>query len=151
MSGTLERMDRPTTSELGDFLRTRRARLRPADPGLTRASARRRVPGLRREELARLAGVSVNYYTRLEQGRSRSASEKVLDALATALQLDDAEKQYLLAWPDRNHPNPNAVPDRSGSIPRRCGCWRPWTARTPLPSSSDVDWTCWHTTDWPVR
>ena len=106
MSGTLERMDRPTTSELGDFLRTRRARLRPADPGLTRASARRRVPGLRREELARLAGVSVNYYTRLEQGRSRSASEKVLDALATALQLDDAEKQYLLALARPKSPQP---------------------------------------------
>lgn len=57
--------------------------------------ARRRVPGLRREELAQLAGVSVDYYTRLEQGRSRSASVEVLDALAAALQLDDAEREHL--------------------------------------------------------
>ncbi|MCV7432243.1 helix-turn-helix transcriptional regulator [Mycolicibacterium bacteremicum] len=82
-------------SELADFLSTRRARLSPAAVGLTGQSARRRVPGLRREELAQLAGVSVDYYTRLEQGRSRSASVDVLDALATALQLDDVERDHL--------------------------------------------------------
>lgn len=81
-------------SELADFLATRRARLSPADVGLGDVD-RRRVPGLRREELAQLAGVSVDYYTRLEQGRSRSASVEVLDALATALQLDDAEREHL--------------------------------------------------------
>ncbi|MDZ4267611.1 MAG: helix-turn-helix transcriptional regulator [Mycobacterium sp.] len=82
-------------TELAEFLSVRRARLTPRDVGLDGPGARRRVPGLRREELARLAGVSVDYYTRLEQGRSRSASSDVLDALATALQLNDAERQHL--------------------------------------------------------
>lgn len=82
-------------SALADFLKTRRGRLDPAAVGLVPDVARRRVPGLRREELAQLAGVSVDYYTRLEQGRSRSASVDVLDALATALQLDDAEREHL--------------------------------------------------------
>ena len=82
-------------SELAEFLSARRAQLTPPDVGLDRAAVRRRVPGLRREELARLAGVSVDYYTRLEQGRSRSASPEVLDALAAALQLNDAERQHL--------------------------------------------------------
>ncbi|MFJ1768192.1 helix-turn-helix transcriptional regulator [Amycolatopsis sp. NPDC088138] len=84
------------SSELAEFLRAGRARVSPAELGLDQASARRRVPGLRREELAQLAGVSVDYYTRLEQGRSRSASAEVLDALATALRLDDAERQHLM-------------------------------------------------------
>ena len=82
-------------SELAEFLSARRARLTPQDAGLEGHAARRRVPGLRREELARLAGVSVDYYTRLEQGRSRSASADVLDALAAALQLNDAERHHL--------------------------------------------------------
>src|SRR5258705_4064456 len=82
-------------SELAEFLSARRAQLTPQDAGLDEQAARRRVPGLRREELARLAGVSVDYYTRLEQGRSRSASTDVLDALAAALQLNDAERQHL--------------------------------------------------------
>ncbi|WP_193046714.1 helix-turn-helix transcriptional regulator [Mycolicibacterium baixiangningiae] len=82
-------------TELAEFLSARRARLTPDDAGLDGAQVRRRVPGLRREELAQLAGVSVDYYTRLEQGRSRSASADVLDALATALQLTDAERQHL--------------------------------------------------------
>ncbi|SEB20755.1 MULTISPECIES: helix-turn-helix transcriptional regulator [unclassified Mycobacterium] len=86
--------DRKPT-ELAEFLSVRRAQLSPQDAGLDGPAARRRVPGLRREELARLAGVSVDYYTRLEQGRSRSASADVLDALATALQLNDAERQHL--------------------------------------------------------
>lgn len=88
----------PTTS----FLRARRARLRPEEVGL-RTGARRRVPGLRREELAQLAGVSVAYYTRLEQGQSTNASDGVLDAIARALQLDDAESAHLrsLARPAR--------------------------------------------------
>ncbi|MYR57738.1 helix-turn-helix domain-containing protein, partial [Streptomyces sp. SID625] len=65
--------------ELGTFLRSRRARLRPEDIGLVTYGGRRRVPGLRREELAQLAGVSVGYYTRLEQGQSPNASDAVLD------------------------------------------------------------------------
>jgi transcriptional regulator with XRE-family HTH domain len=83
-------------AELGDFLRTRRARLQPQDVGLP-DYGRRRVPGLRREELAQLAGVSVDYYVRLEQGRDIRPSDSVLDAVASALCLDDAEREHLFA------------------------------------------------------
>ncbi|GAA3213930.1 helix-turn-helix transcriptional regulator [Microbacterium terregens] len=79
---------------LADFLRAARARLTPEQAGIA-DFGRRRVEGLRREELARLAGVSVDYYTRLEQGRSRSASPEVLDAIADALRLDDVERGHL--------------------------------------------------------
>lgn len=91
-------------SQLGDFLVARRAQLRPEDVGVPTYGERRRVPGLRREELARLAGVSASYYTRLEQGQSHSASPQVLDAIASALRLDDFERRYLhdLARADRN-------------------------------------------------
>lgn len=82
-------------TELGEFLRTRRARLRPEDVGLPDYGGRRRVPGLRREELAHLAGVSAGYYTRLEQGQSPNASDAVLDAVARVLKLDDAERSHL--------------------------------------------------------
>lgn len=76
--------------ELGDFLRARRALVAPTTLG-----ARRRVPGLRREEVAALAGVSTDYYTRLEQGRHRRPSESVLDAVAQALQLDHTSTRHL--------------------------------------------------------
>lgn len=82
-------------SPLGDFLNIRRSQLRPEDVGVPTYGERRRVLGLRREELAQLAGVSVSYYTRLEQGQSLSASPEVLDALAGALRLDEAERRYL--------------------------------------------------------
>ncbi|APY86675.1 helix-turn-helix domain-containing protein [Streptomyces alfalfae] len=82
-------------AELSEFLRTRRARLRPADVGLPEYGRHRRVPGLRREELAQLAGVSVAYYTRLEQGNGRNVSTEVLDAIARALRLTDAEQAHL--------------------------------------------------------
>jgi transcriptional regulator with XRE-family HTH domain len=84
-----------TKRRLGEFLRTRRAHLRPDDVGLATYGDRRRVPGLRREELARLAGVSASYYSRLEQGQSANASPEVLDAIARALRLDDTERGYL--------------------------------------------------------
>ncbi|MEU6761971.1 helix-turn-helix transcriptional regulator [Streptomyces sp. NPDC046853] len=80
---------------LGDFLYARRSRLRPADVGLRDYGDRRRVSGLRREELALLAGVSASYYTRLEQGQSVGASPEVLDAVARALGLDAAERGHL--------------------------------------------------------
>ncbi|MEV5163353.1 helix-turn-helix transcriptional regulator [Streptomyces werraensis] len=86
-------MDR--TSPLGAFLKARRARLSPDDVGLPRFGNRRRVPGLRREEVALLAGVSAGYYTRLEQGRQANASPEVLDALARALHLSPAERDHL--------------------------------------------------------
>jgi len=82
-------------AELGEFLRSRRARLNPADVGLPDYGGRRRVPGLRREELALLAGVSVDHYVRLEQGRTLQFSEEVLDAVARALQLDATEREHL--------------------------------------------------------
>ncbi|WP_113704307.1 helix-turn-helix domain-containing protein [Nonomuraea lactucae] len=80
---------------LGAYLQSRRARLSPEDVGLTRYDDRRRVPGLRREEIAQLAGVSASYYTRLEQGQSLNASAEVLDALARALLLDQYERTHL--------------------------------------------------------
>ncbi|BCY09587.1 helix-turn-helix transcriptional regulator [Actinoplanes sp. L3-i22] len=80
--------------ELAKFLRMRRAALSPEAAGLSPPAARR-VPGLRREELASLAGVSVDYYTRLEQGRPITPSEAVLDAIASALRLSPAERDYL--------------------------------------------------------
>src|SRR5689334_15808909 len=83
-------------AELGEFLKSRRDRLRPEDVGLP-SGGQRRVPGLRREELAMLAGVSVDYYVRLEQGRDLTPSEPVLDALARALRLDDTERAHLIA------------------------------------------------------
>ncbi|MFD4834292.1 helix-turn-helix domain-containing protein [Streptomyces uncialis] len=91
-------------AELSEFLRNRRARLKPDDVGLPDFGRHRRVPGLRREELAQLAGVSVAYYTRLEQGNGRNVSVEVLDAIARALRLSDAEYSHLthLAKP-RSH------------------------------------------------
>lgn len=83
--------------ELRAFLRSRRARLSPADVGLPNDQGRRRTPGLRREELAALAGVGVSWYTWLEQGRDINPSPDVLDALARALRLDPAERRTLFA------------------------------------------------------
>ncbi|WP_329025171.1 helix-turn-helix transcriptional regulator [Streptomyces sp. NBC_00690] len=90
-------------NDLGGFLRSRRERLTPDAAGIPPGITHRRVPGLRREELAELAGVSVGYYTRLEQGASSSASPAVIDALAAALRLDRAEHDHLrnLAAPRR--------------------------------------------------
>jgi len=81
--------------ELSQFLKSRRARLTPADVGLTAARNGRRVSGLRREELAMLAGVSPDYYARLEQGRAVNVSDQVLEAVAEALRLDDLERRHL--------------------------------------------------------
>ncbi|WP_280399814.1 helix-turn-helix domain-containing protein [Nocardia carnea] len=83
------------SGQLGEFLRARRALLRPEDVGLPARYERRRVSGLRREELAQLAGVSASYYTRLEQGQSVNASDAILDALAGALRLDAHEHEHL--------------------------------------------------------
>ena len=77
-----------------EFLASRRAKIRPEDAGLP-AGGSRRVPGLRREELAALAGVSVSWYTRLERGDAVGASDAVLDAIARTLRLDDVERRHL--------------------------------------------------------
>lgn len=84
-----------TREQIRDFLTTRRANVTPEQAGLPAYGSNRRVPGLRREEVAMLAGVSVDYYTRLERGNARGVSDQVLDALARALQLDDAEYAHL--------------------------------------------------------
>jgi len=84
-------------SEIREFLVSRRARITPEQAGLPAYGSNRRVKGLRREEVAMLAGVSADYYTRLERGNLAGASESVLDALARALRLDDAERAHLFA------------------------------------------------------
>ncbi len=81
--------------EVREFLRTRRARITPQQAGLPFSGFLRRVPGLRREEVALLAGMSVDYYIRLERGNLSGASDTVLDSLSHALQLDDAERAHL--------------------------------------------------------
>jgi transcriptional regulator with XRE-family HTH domain len=91
--------------ELGDFIRARRERLPPAAAGLT-APARRRTPGLRREEVAQLAGLSTTYYTWIEQGRDVSMSPVALARLATALRLGRAERAYLFELAGKRDPQP---------------------------------------------
>lgn len=111
-------MAEPRQMELGVFLRSRRARLNPVELGLPVQPNGRRLAGLRREELALLAGVSADYYTRLEQGRATNVSTQVLDAVANALRLDEFERRHLFdlarpadAWPEtepklRTRPRP---------------------------------------------
>src|SRR5580704_5944491 len=84
-------------NELGDFLRSRRAGLRPKDVGLPRGTGPRRTPGLRREETAALAGLSIDYYIRLEQGKETNPRGPILDGLARALQLNEEENAHLYA------------------------------------------------------
>lgn len=117
-------------NRLGEFLRARRERVLPGDVGLREDDVPRRVPGLRREELAQLAGVSTNYVVRLEQGRDRHPSPSVLDALAAALQLDEAATLHLhqlgtpthaarIRIPVRDAVSPDVVRllDRLGDVP----------------------------------
>jgi transcriptional regulator with XRE-family HTH domain len=99
-----------TRNEIRQFLTSRRARIPPGQAGLPVYGANRRVPGLRREEVALLAGVSVDYYTRLERGNLGGVSEAVLDALAQALQLDEAERGHLFDL--ARSANPTARPRR---------------------------------------
>jgi transcriptional regulator with XRE-family HTH domain len=109
-----------TKAEIREFLTSRRGRITPEQAGLPTYGARR-VPGLRREEVAVLAGVSIQYYTRLERGDMSGASESVLEALARALQLDDAERAHLFdlaraaqpdgARPRRRQPKPRIRPE----------------------------------------
>jgi transcriptional regulator with XRE-family HTH domain len=141
-------------SELADLLRTRRAKLQPADVGLP-AHGRRRTPGLRREEVAQLAGISTTYYTFLEQGRDVSPSRQILDALARALQLSRAERDHLYALVDsapdtrppevlvpgvhdlvqRLDPHPAYVSGRHWDVlaanRAACALWTDWTAKPP--------------------
>ena len=105
--------------ELADFLRTRRAALQPGDVGLP-VGGRRRTPGLRREEVAQLAGVGTTWYTWLEQGREVRASLDVLEALARALRLNQAERTHLILLGRGEAPPPCKNPaERVSSTLRR--------------------------------
>jgi transcriptional regulator with XRE-family HTH domain len=108
--------DGQVPTELGRFLRARREGVRPQDAGLPPGTGSRRTPGLRREEIATLAGVSIDYYTRLERGRETRPSPAVVDALARALRLDGDEHEYLkslAARAARRAPVPPKAPSRS--------------------------------------
>ncbi|WP_285667479.1 helix-turn-helix domain-containing protein [Actinorhabdospora filicis] len=94
-------------AELSGFLKSRRARLRPGDVGLREHGGTRRVGGLRREELAAVAGVSIAHYTRLEQGRGEAVSPGILDAVGRALRLDADELAYLHGLAHRGKPCPH--------------------------------------------
>jgi transcriptional regulator with XRE-family HTH domain len=114
--------------DVHDFLVTRRARITPTQAGLPTFGDRRRVAGLRREEVASLAGVSVDYYARLERGNLRGVSESVLDALARALQLDDTEREHLFDL--ARAATPPAPPAVRGAR-RTAGSGRASTASSP--------------------
>src|ERR1700756_1841808 len=105
-------------SELRAFLRSRRGRLSPAGVGVAGGGGGRRTPGLRREELAALAGVGVSWYTWLEQGRDINPSPEVLDALARALRLDQAERRTLFALARTELP---LADDVAGADPEQLG------------------------------
>lgn len=115
----------PAGTPLSQYLRARRALVGPEDVGLS-PGGRRRVSGLRREELALLAGISPNYYLRLEQGRDRHPSAQVLDALARALQLDGAETAFLHSLASvAPAPRLRSEHERApASIERLIGTWR---------------------------
>ncbi|MGW7515270.1 helix-turn-helix transcriptional regulator [Streptomyces sp. NPDC054796] len=101
----MARGEHTETMGIAAFLRARRAALEPGEAGLPRMPNRRRVPGLRREEVAQLAGISVDYYVRIEQGRAHGISDSVLEALARALRMTEDERSHLrnLAAPRHRH------------------------------------------------
>src|SRR5690242_15058772 len=104
--------DNQRRQTLAGFLRTRRARLSPAEVGLTTGS-RRRTPGLRREEVATLANVGISWYTALEQGREIRPSESVLNSLAATLRLNSDERQHLFLLAGYLDPILNSTLDES--------------------------------------
>src|SRR5947209_14323459 len=118
-----------TRAELSEFLKSRRARLSPATVGLP-LGRRRRTPGLRREEVADLAGVGLTWYTWLEQGRDIRVSGEVLTAIARALQLEPAERAHLFRLAGHPPPTPESGTDAAVS-PRLCrvlDAWDPYPA-----------------------
>ncbi|MEI5102259.1 helix-turn-helix transcriptional regulator [Streptomyces sp. PmtG] len=120
-------------TELGRYLRARRAQIRPEDAGLPAGTGLRRTPGLRREELATLAGVSVDYYTRLERGRETNPSAAVIDALARALRLSGDAHERLhelaeLASGRLTEPHPTTESTVRASVLRMLEALRPLPA-----------------------
>ncbi|MGC7101255.1 helix-turn-helix domain-containing protein [Amycolatopsis lurida] len=133
-------------TELGDFLQSRRARLRPEDTGLPAFGGRRRVPGLRGEELAQLAGVSADYYSRLEQGRLGNVSDEVRRARSPArCASTTASAHTCTTW----HGHRATRAPRAAYGPACAGC----SSRSPdaRPTSSAATWTSSRTTGWPPR
>lgn len=102
--------------EIREFLTTRRARITSLQAGLPNYGGTRRVPGLRWEEVVLLAGISIEYYTRLERGEARGVSQNVLDRIARALQLDDVERTANVTRPARRRPT------RNGCVPACSVC-----------------------------
>ncbi|HMD91193.1 MAG TPA: helix-turn-helix transcriptional regulator [Trebonia sp.] len=120
--------------EIREFLVTRRARITPEQAGLPAYGTHRRVKGLRREEAAMLAGVSVDYYTRLERGNLSGASESVLDSLARALRLDDAERAHLFDLARAANAAPGSPRRRAGTNRVRPGVQRVLDAMNGAPA-----------------
>ena len=117
--------------ELREFLMSRRARVTPAEAGLPDGGARRRTPGLRREEVAVLAGVGASWYQWLEQGRDISVSPQVLDAVSRVLRLSNAERRHLYTLAGLNPPAPEVAPevrDMRDGLRRLIDTWMPYPA-----------------------
>ncbi|MGP3976873.1 helix-turn-helix transcriptional regulator [Streptomyces sp. 8N114] len=127
--------------ELRTFLRSRRARVSPAEAGLPDGGARRRTPGLRREEVAVLAGVGASWYQWLEQGRDITVSPQVLDAVARVLRMNPAERRHLYVLAGLNPPLPESEYDRAhlcDGMQRLIDGWMPYPAHIMDPYFSAV-------------
>jgi hypothetical protein len=129
-------------NEIRQFLASRRARITPEQAGLPTYGGNRRVAGLRREEVALLAGVSVDYYIRLERGNLGGVSEAVLDTLAEALQLDEAERGHLfdLARAANATARPRRRPAPSGSGRASSASWTRWMCRRTCAMAAGTSW-----------
>lgn len=124
-------IDRNRRTELREFLMSRRARISPAEAGLPDGGARRRTPGLRREEVAVLAGVGVSWYQWLEQGRDITVSGHVLDAVSRVLKLTSAERRHLYVLAGLNPPALEVAPgdrDMCHGLQRLIDAWMPFPA-----------------------
>lgn len=124
-------IDQHRRSELREFLMSRRARITPAQAGLPDGGARRRTPGLRREEVAVLAGVGVSWYQWLEQGRDITVSPQVLEAVGRVLQLTSAERRHLYVLAGLNPPAPEVDPANTNmcqGLQRLIDAWMPFPA-----------------------
>jgi transcriptional regulator with XRE-family HTH domain len=139
------------TDDVRKFLTSRRARITPEDAGLPVYGGNRRVAGLRREEVAMLAGVSIDYYIRLERGNLAGASDSVLEALARSLQLDDAETAHLFDLARASAAAPR-VRRRRSPLAVRPGVQRVMepSRRRPLGSATTAA-TSWPPTGWVPR